>query len=104
MKQKVIIISDEEVNNLQKSEAKVQTMEQVFKNFLNEHLKDENANFMDSPVYKKYQEMMFEQKNEFETLKNEVISKYFEQKEISNITSWSINYITSELIINYNGD
>ena len=98
-KRNILVVEDKiAIAQIQYLDAKVQTMTQVFDNFLNEHLCDEDVSFMSSPVYQKYQAYLTQAKIDLDRAKAKFLDKYIDKEAQKNVVKWTLNYITEELI------
>ena len=101
MNTQIINVEEKDVMSLQYKDAKVKTLEQVMVNFLNEHQRNEDISFMDTPIYKEFQNRLVKAKIDFMNEKDKIADKYIDKDKQNDVQDWSLNYISNELIVNF---
>lgn len=91
-------IPEDKVSKLQELDCALQTKQAILTNLFDMHALDNNTKVIDSPVVAKYQEQIAKAKLDFEKAKDAIINETLDEETQKTVTTWSINYSTSELV------
>ena len=96
---KTIIIDENVVSDIQKKDIARQVAEETLKMLIDSHSMDNDASFMQSPVFKACQEEIVNKRIEWENAKNNMIVSFVMEDIRNKIIEWNLNYGTNELVI-----
>ena len=95
----VIQIDEAIVNDIQAKDVDANISQSVILKILDMHEVDEDASFMNSPVFKAYQEEAIKKHIIFEKAKAKLSEENIPADIKPHIKEWSLNYYTNELTV-----
>ena len=93
-----IKLPEDKVNHIQELDCAVQAKQAVLTNLLDMHALDNNTKVVESPIVEEYQKQITKARQEFEQAKDAIINETLDEETQKDVTTWSINYSTCELV------
>lgn len=94
----IVKIDIETVQAIQMAQNEAEVRQQVIMNLLDGHAMDQDASFLESPIFLAYQKKAEEANLVFANLKTNLEKTYANPK---NATSWNLDYASQELTLNF---
>lgn len=85
-------INQDTINYLQRLHFEVESRQDVIQRIIEAHMKDDNADILESKVLKKYSEELSELKAEYEIAKQQVTEQYVPSELKSDMYFWNIDF------------
>ena len=95
----VIKVNEEIVNDIQAKDVSLQTSKEILIQMLDMHKLDRDTSFMETPIFKAYQQDIENKRLEFDKAKDKMASEYIPENLAEKVKEWNLNYFTNELTI-----
>ena len=96
---KIILVNEETVADIQLKQIKMETRQQIVKEYLTEHQLDQDDRATTSPVFVRFQEDMVNDRLEWEKAKDAMLLEYVPEELKNKVKQWNLSYGTNELTL-----
>lgn len=101
MTTKTIQIPEDVVDAIQYQDSKQQAINNIVAKLIDTHSTDSDDSFMNSPVFRNYNNMAADEMMKFDKLKNDMALKYIPEDDFKAAKRWTLDYGTGNLILQF---